>query len=66
MAGHESPVAVSDGVVVDSTPPSTISLVYNNGINYVFNPSFESDSAANLDLTLCDASPPTSWQVSLV
>ena len=63
-AGHSSQVMVSDGVTVDTSAPSVLSMVYTNGINFLYNPSFETDTAANSDLSQCDATPPTSWQVS--
>ena len=62
-AGHRSKVIVSDGVRVDTTPPVALDMVYTNGVNYLYNPSFEVDTALNADLTQCDAQPPTSWEV---
>ena len=54
---------MSDGVRVDTTPPVALDMVYSNGVNFIYNPSFEVDTAENADLTQCDAQPPTSWEV---
>ena len=50
---------------MDTTPPAVLDMVYTNGVNLLYNPSFEEGVALNANLTQCDAQPPTSWEVSV-
>ncbi|XP_046557202.1 uncharacterized protein LOC124266452 [Haliotis rubra] len=57
--GHASDVAVSDGVVIDTSPPEPKDVAYL-GNNLVMNPSFEVDKIAGS--TKCSLVIPTSWE----
>ncbi len=60
--GHRSAVAVSDGAVVDTSPPDKRNIVYL-GDNLVSNPSFEEDEGAALSTDVnCSHLVPTSWE----
>ncbi|XP_067663316.1 uncharacterized protein [Haliotis asinina] len=58
--GYTSDVAVSDGVVVDASPPERQDLAYL-GDNLVKNPSFEVDDIPG-STTPCNLVIPTSWE----
>ncbi|XP_071088930.1 uncharacterized protein [Haliotis cracherodii] len=58
--GHASDVAVSDGVVIDTSPPEPKAMAYL-GDNLVKNPSFEVDDIAGRT-TRCNLVIPTSWE----
>ncbi|XP_046345841.2 uncharacterized protein LOC124126446 [Haliotis rufescens] len=59
VVGHTSRVVVSDGVVVDTSPPTVMDVAYL-GDNMVLNPSFEEVIGTNLSDTVC--SPLLSWK----
>ncbi|XP_067663255.1 uncharacterized protein [Haliotis asinina] len=59
-AGYTSDVVVSDGVVVDASPPERQDLAYL-GDNLVKNPSFEVDDISG-STTPCNLVIPTSWE----
>lgn len=52
VVGHTSRVVVSDGVVVDTSPPTVMDVAYL-GDNMVLNPSFEEVIGTNLSDTVC-------------
>ncbi|XP_046557193.1 uncharacterized protein LOC124266445 [Haliotis rubra] len=58
--GHASDVAVSDGVVIDTSPPEPKDVAYL-GNNLVMNPSFEVDNLTG-STTQCNLVIPTSWE----
>ncbi|XP_071954211.1 uncharacterized protein [Antedon mediterranea] len=71
-AGHVSPIAVSDGFVVDTTPPVPIELIYY-GENILTNPSFEDSLHTTPWIGHVEDTPnwiseellPTDWHLSI-
>ncbi|XP_046570853.1 uncharacterized protein LOC124279103 [Haliotis rubra] len=59
--GHASDVAVSDGVVVDTSPPDPQAVAYL-GDNLVKNPSFEIQNKP-LNSSTCNDRVPEYWQI---
>ncbi|XP_071084119.1 uncharacterized protein [Haliotis cracherodii] len=58
--GHTSDVSVSDGVVIDTSPPEPQAMAYL-GDNLVENPSFEVDNITGI-ATRCNLVLPSSWE----
>ncbi|XP_046565558.1 uncharacterized protein LOC124274261 [Haliotis rubra] len=59
--GHASDVAVSDGVVIDTSPPETKDVAYL-GDNLVKNPSFEVGDITG-STSSCNLVIPTPWEI---
>ncbi|XP_071082513.1 uncharacterized protein [Haliotis cracherodii] len=60
--GHASDVAVSDGVVIDTSPPEPKAVAYLGG-NSVKNPSFETQTKP-VNSSTCNEPLPEHWQTN--